>query len=366
MEMDNYIIDNEQKLNKTQTADASIISDRVAAYILLNNADLSDTQIQTVKAALGSDTSYENMKRVLKKLFCGKKRLEAQDNNDNGIFYGASSSKGEVEKSDEVYFAGRRENTWNSRSSYRGYGGRAQGRPNFSPRRNNKAENFRDAKRPRGPDIEEYRKKKMNPIGAAGATLACSFCNSTFHYRRNCPDFSNLLKGASGNDDDERKNSDDGKPRYSWFMCYMTETAQIQPDKLQALVEECKGYAILDSGCPNTVCGENWIRSYIQSLGPKDSRKVSYEASSETFTFGDGEGWKSTCRYKIPIYTTGERGQMTTDVVSANIPLLFSIKAMEKARMTLDFKKAQIRIGDGCSINLKRTSSGHYAMPLSL
>ena len=70
MEMDNYIIDNEQKLNKTQNAEASIISDRVAAYILLNNADLSDLQIKTVKAALGSDTSYENMKRVLKKLFC--------------------------------------------------------------------------------------------------------------------------------------------------------------------------------------------------------------------------------------------------------------------------------------------------------
>ena len=185
----------------------------------------------------------------------GRKDLKHKINNDNGIFYGASSSKGEVERSDEVYFAGRRENTWNSRSSYRGYGGRAQGRSNFSPRRNNKAENFRDAKRPRGPDIEEYRKKNMNPIGATGATLACSFCSSTFHYRRDCPDFSNLLKGASGNDDDERKNSDDGKPRYSWFMCYMTETAQTQPDKLQALVEECKGYAILDSGCPNTVCG---------------------------------------------------------------------------------------------------------------
>ena len=73
MEMDNYIIDNEQKLNKTQNAEASIISDRVAAYILLNNADLSDLQIQTVKAALGSDTSYENMKRVLKKYFVKKR-----------------------------------------------------------------------------------------------------------------------------------------------------------------------------------------------------------------------------------------------------------------------------------------------------
>ena len=61
MEMENYIIDNEQKLNKTQNDEGSIISDRVAAYILLNNADLSDLQIQTVKAALGSDTSYENI-----------------------------------------------------------------------------------------------------------------------------------------------------------------------------------------------------------------------------------------------------------------------------------------------------------------
>ena len=57
---------------------------------------------------------------------------------------------------------------------------------------------------------------------------------------------------------------------------------------------------------------------------------------------------------------------MSTDVVSANIPLLFSIKAMKKARMTLDFEKAMIRIGDKCSIKLKRTSSGHCAMPLTL
>ena len=370
MEMENYIIDNEQKLNKTQNDEGSIISDRVAAYILLNNADLSDLQIQTVKAALGSDTSYENMKRVLKKLFCGKKKIESQDSKDNGIFYGASSSKADQEKNDEVYFAGRRENTWSSKPGYRGYGGRAQGRSNFSPRRNDKTENFRDEKRPRFNAFDEFKRKKLNPPGASGATLTCTFCNSTFHLRKFCPEFTdclNKVKGASGNEDYERKNSD-GKPKYSWFMCYMTETAvQNQPDnKLQALLEECKGYAILDSGCPNTVCGENWIKSYIQSLGPKDSAKVSYEASSETFTFGDGEGWKSTCRYTIPIYTLGEIGEISTEVVSANIPLLFSIKAMEKAKMTLDFDKARIRIGDNCSIKLKRTSSGHYAMPIGL
>ena len=67
----------------------------------------------------------------------------------------------------------------------------------------------------------------------------------------------------------------------------------------------------------------------------------------------------------IPIWATGKRGYLQTDVVSSNIPLLLSVKVMEKAGMILDFVKAEVRM-KGVTIKLKKTTSGHYAMPLSL
>ena len=67
----------------------------------------------------------------------------------------------------------------------------------------------------------------------------------------------------------------------------------------------------------------------------------------------------------LPIWATGEKGTLSTEVVSANIPLLLSVNVMEKAGMFIDFKRAQI-ITNGVRIKLKKTSSGHYAIPLSL
>ena len=68
----------------------------------------------------------------------------------------------------------------------------------------------------------------------------------------------------------------------------------------------------------------------------------------------------------FPIWTTGTEGELTSDVVDANIPLLFSIKGMEKAEMRLDLRRAEVRLRDESIIKLKKTSSGHYAIPLGL
>ena len=136
-------------------------------------------------------------------------------------------------------------------------------------------------------------------------------------------------------------------------------------NKLQGLVEECKGPCILDCGCPNTVFGEKWMESYIKTLSTEDQEKVIFEASKESFTFGDGDGVKSNRKMTIPIWATGKRGILQTDVVSANISLLFSVKVMEKTEMVLGFERSEARMG-GATIKLKKTTSGHYAMPLSL
>ena len=68
MAMADYLIHFEQKLRKVEET-KDHLSDEVKAYILLSSAGLTDTQIEIVKAGLGSTRTYENMKNILKKLY---------------------------------------------------------------------------------------------------------------------------------------------------------------------------------------------------------------------------------------------------------------------------------------------------------
>ena len=52
------------------------------------------------------------------------------------------------------------------------------------------------------------------------------------------------------------------------------------------LVGECFGKALLDSACTKTVCGETWMKVYLDTLDENDMKLV--EISDSKFTFGDG------------------------------------------------------------------------------
>ena len=103
----------------------------------------------------------------------------------------------------------------------------------------------------------------------------------------------------------------------------------------------------------------------LQTLSIDDQEGINFEDLQERLMFGDGEGIKSNRKMTIPVYATGKRGLLQTDLVSVNIPLLLSVKVMEKAGMVLDFGRSEARM-KGSTIKLKKTTSGHYAMPLSL
>ena len=376
MEMENYLLDYNQKYQKfIQTS--GHISDTVAAYKLLSGAGLTVSQIQSVKAALRNDITYENMKTWLKSLFVPKKcnlagngsepSTSASDPEQATLYADRAS---EYNRNDEVFLAGRgRHRSYNS-----GFRGKSRGFSNFRnrgssgsrPRGFSRRDGYRspsirqdDYKRTKQ-NQEEYRRSKQNPRDRnTGYAMACNFCGSTLHFMAKCPDYTKFLKESEGN---SKAKEDVG---YIWFMVntvYMTD----QPGtKMQGLVDECKGLCILDCGCPNTVCGEKWIEYYIQTLSTEDQEAIVFEDSKERFTFGDGDGFKSNRKMTIPIYATGKRGLLQTDVVSANIPLLLSVKVMENAGMVLDFARSEARM-KGTTIKLKKTTSGHYAMPLSL
>ena len=90
-------------------------------------------------------------------------------------------------------------------------------------------------------------------------------------------------------------------------------------------MSETIGYALIDSGCPKTVCGRTWMDTYIESLSLKDAKSIKTEYSYHRYRFGNGETFKSQKSLTIPVYFSKyERSLMKVDVIDLDIPLLLS------------------------------------------
>lgn len=134
---------------------------------------------------------------------------------------------------------------------------------------------------------------------------------------------------------------------------------------VNSLVDDSKGCGILDSGCTKTVCGERWLKDYVENLSDYEKSLVKEESSPASFTFGDGITVKSQKKLTLPCMIGGMKGKVVTDVVECDIPLLLSKKSMKSVGMILNFKEDKVKIGNKI-IPLNSTTSGHYALPLCL
>ena len=329
------------------------ISTETAAFMLMSACKLTKEQTQMIKGQIGKDVTYQKMKEALKITLGEDKPVDYTNNfkvETSGTFFGGQQNMKEEQAPSgsggtEVLWGrsnsqSRGEFYYRGRSRPRG-GGRYRGR---QYRGSDRYDAYRD-----------YRMKNMNR-NKNGKTMECNFCGSRYHLKRQCEELAKLIKEESKNDTDKEG------IRFNYFMVYMSGQ---DDDRLEALLKECNGYAILDCGCPNTVCGERWIQDYISTLSKEDCKDIEILQSSQAFTFGDGRSVKSNRKMRFPVWMGGERGFLTTDVVDSNIPLLLSINVMEKAGMILNFKKAEISI-HGETVNVKKLNSGHYALPISM
>ena len=121
---------------------------------------------------------------------------------------------------------------------------------------------------------------------------------------------------------------------------------------------------VVDSGCINTVCGDVWLDSYLESLSCKDKKSVAMENSSSWFRFGNGASFQSLKKVTIPVYLGSIRARISTDVVKYEIPLLFSKNSLKKGQGSINFSKDTIRILNQY-LTLENTSTGHYILRLS-
>ena len=150
----------------------------------------------------------------------------------------------------------------------------------------------------------------------------------------------------------------------SLFVGYANDK-NVRQTKIACLVEESRSCGILDTGCSTTVSGQQWLDDYLSNLCDEELAMVREEKSSCTFTFGDGETYRSTRRVIFPCWIGVVRSELSTDVVECNLPLLISKQSMKKGKMVLDFGEDSVKIRNKW-VKLMVASSGHYMLPLFL
>lgn len=206
---------------------------------------------------------------------------------------------------------------------------------------------------PRGPIQDRTRGRPVNPTGQDGRVARCFACGSYRHMLANCPEsWENQAKVNCVKDDAQLTSEIDEK-------CVLF-TGSIK-ENMVMLGTEARNCAILDSACSSTVCGETWMKCYIDSLDEHDRMKVLCDTGKKTFKFGGGERLKSVASYNIPAILAGQEVTIKTDVVKSDIPLLLSSTAMKNARVKLDLENDVAEIL-GKKVALNHTSSGHYSV----
>ena len=341
------------------------LPEKSLAFMLLSACNLTADSISLVMASSGLEIKYIEMQNTLKRIFATEvlaqnghqvtptqinvtptqvnsdtllTNTETNDTKDNSVLMSNNNQSGSQKHYD------------NNQHNYY-----TRGR---SLRRNFRRNTYRGSSRSRG----------KNPLNRNGNHMACLRCESIFHLIKDCPenDYGKFNSNNNRNNSNERKrdrNFREHEVNFSYF--FVGCASANSEDKLQDLLDDSNGYAILDSGCTNTVAGVEWFTNYTNNLSTADKMDIQVEPSNETFTFGDGKQVKSMRRVTFPCWSGGKKGNITADIVQCKIPLLMSKKSMSRAKMILDFGKNTASI-QGRIIKLKTTRSGHYALPLSL
>lgn len=203
----------------------------------------------------------------------------------------------------------------------------------------------------------------VNPLGPDGSPLTCKSCGSFRHLIRDCPDsWENLSKTKSVNQNECENNGSskqtEGSTEYGVLFTGNDKSGTVH------LGREARACAVLDSACSSTVCGQNWLTDYLETLSDSDRNKVSVNPGVRVFKFGGGTKLKSKAEYVLPAVIAGRDVSVRTDIVDSNIPLLLSRSAMKGAKIKLDTVTDSAEIF-GQSVALNLTSSGHYCVPIT-
>ena len=203
----------------------------------------------------------------------------------------------------------------------------------------------------------EFSNRKVNPLGRNGKPSKCFICGSIHHWARKCSESQDSFKVKERSKNDE-------EDKDSHVLLFVGYNEARKNNKTNALMEQCHGCGLLDSGCTKTVAGEKWFKNYQDNLSEYDKARIKESPSNSVFTFGDGGMVDSMRKVVVPCYINNKRSTIETDIVKCDIPLLMSHKAMKRGKMIIDFGNDTLKVGN-VKVDLKKTESGHYLLPLS-
>lgn len=101
-----------------------------------------------------------------------------------------------------------------------------------------------------------------NPLDRYGRRSKCAVCQSTFHWAKDCPHRGEQVKLT------EDCKTDDIEE------CNITLYTKDSPTEAEIFMTECFGSAIIDTACTRTVCGQEWINSYIAELSQTEIKDI--------------------------------------------------------------------------------------------
>ena len=117
---------------------------------------------------------------------------------------------------------------------------------------------------------------------------------------------------------------------------------------------------LIDSGCPEMVCGEAWLKTYESSCG----KKFQMVGKVDHFKLGN-ETFKTIKTVKIPFKIGKLNEELDVGVVEANIPMLLSKSKLKEWGVTIDFLENTMFIRKTSElIKLKETKQGHLTYPM--
>ncbi|KAL5252088.1 hypothetical protein ACHWQZ_G015034 [Mnemiopsis leidyi] len=319
------------------------LPESVLAYELLNSANLSQEQIALARATVDK-LDYNSMCDQIKKITIDRHPSESLH----------EDFKVKVEKDDQPFYADGFENNEEKNCTYFGRGSRGNSsyRGNFNRSRGGYRQ-YSSRNRNQGYSRNytmNRRGKKSNPLDQYGNPMVCNICKSINHFAINCPD-----KDSSSTFYQETEDV---------VLFQNSPSYDNDPQTMRNFTRENFDMAVLDTGCNISVCGKGWLEAYVDGLSDKDKKNIKTKKNKIDFRFGDNPTNPSTIRMTLPAVINDKEVMIQTQVVDADIPLLLSKSAMQKANMVIDMGNDTVT-AYGVTKPLHYTESGHCSIKLN-
>ena len=313
----------------------------IRAFMVLKRAGVNDTQRMLVLSKLNMEDKakmFDNMCKEIKLVLGGGPGTNQM---------AGEAMKVEPSLGEEGVFVASSGERFVRENFYRGGGGRGRG---WGYRGRGAGGREREKPYSKGQLMENKKDEK-------GEVTRCRFCDSKFHYRGACAEYTKFLQ-ENGREKNEIHLTIDEEEEIDFAL------ATQEADQLSQFTQEARSCAALDTCCTSSVAGKPWLDLYIQELSLSDQRKVKGpNRGFRVFKFGNSGKLPSLGLYTIPVVIAGKNGTIDLDVIDSDIPLLLSKKAMKEMKMKINLEDDTVDVW-GKRLDLITTSSGHYCLSL--